>query len=67
MINLMDGAIIHKSKRLSDKLNLLNIKKIINVPYSPQFNPIEFKFNTLKSKIKCNNVTTKKTIRQSVR
>ncbi len=63
----MDGAIIHKSKRLSDKLNLLNIKKIINVPYSPQFNPIEFKFNTLKSKIKCNNVTTKKTIRQSVR
>ena len=57
---LMDGAIIHKSKRLTDKLNLLNIKKIINVPYSPQFNPIEFTFNTLKSKIKCNNVTTKK-------
>jgi hypothetical protein len=24
---LMDGAIIHKSKRLTDKLNLLNIKK----------------------------------------
>jgi hypothetical protein len=39
---------------------LSSIKKIINVPYSPQFNPIEFTFNTLKSKIKCNNVTTKK-------
>jgi putative transposase len=57
---LMDGAVIHKSKELANKLNSLNIKKIINVPYSPQFNPIEFTFNTLKSKIKINNVTTKK-------
>ena len=73
---LIDGVAIHKSKDLSDILadhgiNLRvtqyndldktqSVTKIINVPYSPQFNPIEFTFNTLKLKIKLDNVTTKK-------
>ena len=57
---LLDGASIHKSKKLSDILAEHGVTKIINVPYSPQFNPIEFTFNTLKLKIKLDNVTTKK-------
>ena len=55
---LMDGCSIHKSKILDEKLKEKNITKIINVPYSPQFNPIEFTFNTLKNKIKNNNINT---------
>jgi transposase len=55
---LMDGCVIHKSKELAKELEEKNITKIINVPYSPQFNPIEYTFNTLKSLIKKNNVNT---------
>ena len=54
----MDGASIHKSKILDELLKEKQIKKIINVPYSPQFNPIEFTFNTLKNKIKRENIDT---------
>jgi hypothetical protein len=35
---LMDGASIHKSLILAKKLKDKNIDKIINVPYSPQYN-----------------------------
>ena len=57
---LMDGASIHKSKDISDLSKTHGITKIINVQYSPRFNPIEFTFSTLKHKIKLDNVTTKK-------
>ena len=57
---LMDGASIHKSSELAILLKNNNIKKIINVPYSPQFNPIEKVFNVLKNNIKKNNVDTHK-------
>ena len=56
---LMDRASIYKSKDLSDIL-AEGVTKIINVPYSPLFNPIEFIFYTLKHKIKFDVVTTKK-------
>jgi transposase len=57
---LMDGASIHKSVHLKEKLNNKNIARIINVPYSPQFNPIEKVFNVLKSYIRKNIVNTHK-------
>lgn len=56
----MDGATIHKSKYLTDKLNNNNIEKIINVPYSPQFNPIEKVFNVLKMELKKSFINTEK-------
>lgn len=56
----MDGCTIHKSIALVEMLKENNKKKLINVPYSPQFNPIEFFFNPVKSDIKKNNITTKK-------
>jgi transposase len=57
---VMDNYIIHKSKILQEKLKESNIKSIFNVPYSPQFNPIELHFNTLKNDIKKSNITSEK-------
>ena len=72
---LIDGVAIHKSKDLSDILadhgiNLRvtqyndldktqSVTKIINVPYSLQF-------NTLKHKIKLGAVTTKKQLDETL-
>ena len=63
---LMDGATIHKSKDLLMKLNENGIRRIINVPYSPQFNPIEYTFNTLKRRIKNSNITTFKQLEKTI-
>ena len=63
---LMDGATIHKSKDLFMKLNEKGIKRVINVPYFPQFNPIEYTFNTLKRKIKNSNGTTLKQLEKTI-
>ena len=49
---LMDNASIHKTKELKKELLTKKIKVIYNVPYHPEFNPIEYLFNTLKSEIK---------------
>ncbi len=48
----MDNETIHKTKALKEELNKKNIKIIYNVPYCPQYNPIEYIFNTLKSYLK---------------
>ena len=57
---MMDNCIIHRSKILREKLKESDIKLIFNVPYSPQFSPVELHFNTLKNDIKKNNITTEK-------
>lgn len=57
---MMDNCVIHRSKILREKLEESNIKLIFNVPYSPQFSPIELHFNTLKNDIKKNNITADK-------
>ena len=49
---LMDNATIHKTKKIKEELSTKKIKVIYNVPYHPEFNPIEYLFNTLKSEIK---------------
>lgn len=48
----MDNARIHTAKDVKLCLECHNKKPIFNVPYSPQFNPIEYLFNTLKGEIK---------------
>lgn len=49
---LMDNATIHKTKTFTEDMKKQNVKLIYNVPYSPQFNPIEYMFNPLKMNMK---------------
>ena len=66
-IILLDGVLIHKSKKLSVILaehgrrlsKTQGVSKIINFSHSPQF-------NTLKLKIKHNNITTKKQLNKTL-
>ena len=44
----MDNASIHKSKDVKPLYEDLNIKTVFNVPYSPDFNPIEAVFSKVK-------------------
>jgi len=40
----MDNLAAHKTAAVKDKMKELGITWIFNVPYSPQFNPIELPF-----------------------
>ncbi len=47
----MDNAKIHHYKELKQLVKKKNIKIIYNVPYSPEYAPIELYHNTLKNKL----------------
>ena len=59
---LLDNARIHHYKKLKNILcNFTNIEFIFNIPYSPEYNPIEHFFNELKNiikKVNLNNIDT---------
>ena len=57
---LMDNARIHHYKKFVESMKDNNINIIYNIPYSPQFNPIEYVFNVFKSEIRNNNIDTYK-------
>ena len=48
----MDNACIHHSKIVTEYIKNYNIKLIFNVPYSPEYNPIEIMFSKLKKLVK---------------
>ena len=48
----MDNLSVHTSKLCRDKMAECSIPYIFNVPYSPDFNPIEFCFSKLKNNFK---------------
>ena len=48
----LDGASFHRSKDIKADLESLGITRIINVPYSPQYNPIEGCFSIVKNYFK---------------
>lgn len=50
---LMDNARIHHNKSLDDKIK---DKIIYNIPYCPEYNPIEYFFNKLKHEVKKNDI-----------
>lgn len=50
---LMDNAKIHHNKMMDDRIR---DKIVYNVPYCPEYNPIEYFFNTLKQKVKKLNI-----------
>jgi transposase len=48
----LDNARIHHSKIISSHVKENNIKLLFNVPYSPEYNPIEIMFSKLKKLVK---------------
>jgi len=57
----MDNLSVHTSKISKEKMNDLGMRYIYNVPYSPDFNPIEMCFSVLKNtfkKLRMNNLVT---------
>ena len=55
----MDNLSSHFSKYFLKSIKNKGIKIIFTSPYSPEFNPIEMYFNTLKTKLKKNNYSSK--------
>jgi transposase len=61
----LDNARIHHYKKLKKFIkNQTNINFIYNVPYSPQFNPIEFVFKDAKQILKNKNITKSNIIKK---
>ena len=44
----MDRLSVHKCPDAKKEMKRLNIRWILNVPYSPEFNPIESVFSRVK-------------------
>lgn len=63
---LMDNARIHHSKIIKDYINTTNNQIIYNVPYSPEYNPIEVIFSKVKRIIKSKNNSNDKILKKNV-
>ena len=48
----LDNACIHHSKIVTEYVKTKKIKLLFNVPYSPEYNPIEIMFSKLKNLVK---------------
>ena len=48
----MDNLAAHKSDKSRNEMTRLKFRCIFNVPYSPEFNPIEFVFSKVKQKFR---------------
>ena len=48
----MDNLSAHRSEKSKVEMARLGFRTIFNVPYSPEFNPIEFAFSKIKSKFR---------------
>jgi len=46
----MDNLSAHKSEKAKTEMARLGFRCIFNVPYSPEYNPIEFVFSKVKQK-----------------
>ena len=55
---LLDNARIHHSKYLKENVNK-DVNFIYNIPYTPEFNPIEQMFSKLKYLLRKSNITNK--------
>ncbi len=56
-----DGAMIHRTKKISQELNKF-IRVIIGPPYSPDLNPIETIFSFMKKEMKKKNCSNEEEI-----
>ena len=48
----LDNLSAHTSKKTLAEMKRLNIRHVFTVPYSPQYNPIEFTFSKIKASFK---------------
>lgn len=48
----LDNLAVHRTKRIQELYKQLDMKVIFNVPYSPQYNPIEIVFSIVKGHYK---------------
>jgi len=66
---LMDNARIHHYKGLKNYMLANNITNdiIYNVPYCPQYNPIEYVFNTIKASIRRNSIPAEKDLHSFIK
>ncbi len=48
----MDRLMVHRSKKVTKKMEELKLQRILNASYSPDFNPIENMFSVFKGGIK---------------
>jgi transposase len=55
---LMDNAKIHHTKKLKEYINKKNIKVLYNIPYCPEFNPIENVNSMIRNNVRYNKNTT---------
>lgn len=46
----MDNLAVHKCQNVIDQLKILGIQAIFNIPYKPEYNPIETYFAHVKNK-----------------
>ena len=45
----MDNLQVHKSNKMKEVYKELDIKPVLNIAYSPQYNPIEAVFSKVKA------------------
>ena len=62
----MDNARIHHSKILKHYMTTINSKIIYNVPYCPEYNPIEMIFSKVKRIISCKNNKNETIIKKNI-
>ena len=48
----MDNLSVHRSKKVRELMDQLQIEQIFNVAYSPEYNPIELCFTSVKARFK---------------
>ncbi|TFY50736.1 hypothetical protein EVG20_g11358 [Dentipellis fragilis] len=53
---IMDNARIHKDPEIIETIQARGMRALFLPPYSPDFNPIEFAFSAIKSRVKCDGV-----------
>ena len=63
---LMDNARIHHSKIVKDYIDTTDSQIIYNVPYTPEYNPIEMIFSKVKRIIKSKNNSNERILKNNI-
>ena len=64
---ILDNFATHKAKRVREKAKELNIELIYLQPYSPDLNPIEYLWKSIKKIISISEIETKEELLEIVR
>ena len=64
---MLDNFATHKAKKVREKARELNIELIYLPPYSPDLNPIEYLWKSIKRIISISNIESKQELLEIVR